>query len=885
MTDTQPVKRRFWPLSSIGAKLIFTLLVMGASSAGVGVLVTTVFTRVSNDMSILTRDMLPQLDVSARLNDATGLTRNAMTSILLARDVADLDAGRAQAEIADAQLRKGIADLPGAQRPAYEEEATNSEQSLNALMKARENTFSSEDRIAAQIEALQQNGYKLQTHLLAAAEEAYSHLKSGGEETMSSIEDSLTVLVEEHFANLQSLLEAQSDINLLSGVAMALGQTREPPLKAALKRIAETSNAQLVDLPERLIAMDVDPVEADVVKNALSIFNTMLTAKRSLQKELRPQVLDNRQASANVLTRAIEDMIFVLEIVAEETYEESRGSIQSLLDNEISVLNQLLEMNTQVNALQVAALQVLAADDIEAVQTASAPLQTAAAALMAFQDIGDGSIAADLEGIAAAADPDTGLAVSRIATIQAQRETVAASELAANAVSDIALRAASLSADNQGAIAEMASSVSQHVRTSQQQMQTLWGVSIAVLLAALILTRLLITRPLARISQTTEKLAAGDLSPVSGFNRSSTEIFRIAQALSVFRNGLVEKEEMSRAAEEERRRHLAQQTAAVTAIGKALEQLAEGNLTVRINDPMAEGYSKLRDDFNAALDTLESSMRSLSQSGQSTASGTSEISGAARDLSARSESSAQTLATTAAALNELAVSVESTAQSSSEAASSVETAQKNAHDSLEVVNRTFAAMEAIKDSSQKISKIIGLIDSIAQQTNLLALNAGVEAARAGSVGRGFAVVASEVRTLAHRSKEAANEIANLVRESGEHVELGAELVGRTGEVINEISQSVSSAATLMQDISRASSEQSCSLQDVNGAVANLDDATTKNAALFEEVTSSSIALSQDAQVMAAALGRFKTNNSVLSHPNTEATVPYDHEAIANVKVI
>lgn len=874
MTDTPPVNRRFWPLSSISAKLIFTLLVMGATTAGVGVLVTTVFTRVSNDMSILTRDMLPQLEVSARLTDATGLTRNVMTNILLARDVADLNAGRAQAEIADAQLRKGIADLPSEQRPAYEAEATNTEQSLNALMTARENTFSSEDRIAAQIEALQENGSNLQTHLMAAAEEAYSHLKTGGEETMSSIEDSLTVLVEEHFANLQSLLEAQSEINLLSGVAMALGQTREPALKKALSRIAETSNAQLAGLPERLMEMDVDPVEAEVVKNALTIFNSMLTAKRSVQKELRPQVLDNRQASANVLTRAIEDMIFVLEIVAEETHEESLGSIQSLLDNEIGVLNQLLEMNTQVNALQVAALQVLAADDIAGIQTASAPLQAAAAALMTFQNIGDGAIAADLKGIAAGADPDTGLAVSRIATIQARAETVAASQQAASTVADIARRAASLSADNQSAIADMASSVSQDVRESRQQMQTLWGVSIAVLLAALILTRLLITRPLARISRTTEKLAAGDLSPVSGFNRSSTEIFRIAQALSVFRNGLVEKEEMSRAAEEERRKHLAQQTDAVTAIGKGLEQLAEGNLTVRINDPMAEGYTKLRDDFNAALDTLENSMRSLSQSGQSTASGTSEISSAARDLSARSESSAQTLATTAAALNELAVSVESTAQASGEAAATVETAQKNASDSLEVVNRTFEAMEAIKDSSQKISRIIDVIDSIAQQTNLLALNAGVEAARVGSVGQGFAVVASEVRTLAQRSKAAANEISNLVRESGEHVELGAKLVGRTGEVINEISQSVSSAATLMQNISRASSEQSSSLQDVNGAVANLDDATTKNAALFEEVTSSSITLSQDAQVMAAALNRFQTNNSALSQPGTEEMGPF-----------
>ena len=170
-------------------------------------------------------------------------------------------------------------------------------------------------------------------------------------------------------------------------------------------------------------------------------------------------------------------------------------------------------------------------------------------------------------------------------------------------------------------------------------------------------------------------------------------------------------------------------------------------------------------------------------------------------------------------------------------------------------------MEAIKDSSEKISRIIGMIEAIAQQTNLLALNAGVEAARAGSVGKGFAVVASEVRTLAHRSKEAATEIAALVDEAGENVELGAELVEQTRAAISEISASVASAADLMKNISEASSEQSGSLQEINSAMSSLDDATTRNAALFEEVTSSSLGLSKEAQAMAGAIGAFRTNDA------------------------
>ena len=61
------------------------------------------------------------------------------------------------------------------------------------------------------------------------------------------------------------------------------------------------------------------------------------------------------------------------------------------------------------------------------------------------------------------------------------------------------------------------------------------------------------------------------------------------------------------------------------------------------------------------------------------------------------------------------------------------------------LNQMLESMKDISTSSEKISKIIRVIDEIAFQTNILSFNAAVEAARAGEAGMGFAVVAEEVR--------------------------------------------------------------------------------------------------------------------------------------------
>ncbi|MBY6089088.1 methyl-accepting chemotaxis protein [Maritimibacter alkaliphilus] len=316
----------------------------------------------------------------------------------------------------------------------------------------------------------------------------------------------------------------------------------------------------------------------------------------------------------------------------------------------------------------------------------------------------------------------------------------------------------------------------------------------------------------------------------------------------------------------------------VEALRVALGRLADGDLTASITTQFPKEYEALRQNYNQALDALHDAMIAVVQNAGSISSEAGEITNAADDLARRTEKQAATLEETAAALDELTASVKSAAEGADDASRMANSAQTNAETGGAVAREAVSAMDAIRASSQEISKITSVIDDIAFQTNLLALNAGVEAARAGEAGRGFAVVATEVRALAQRSSDAAREINELISASGTHVKSGVDLVNRTGDALGAIVTSVADISKRVAIIATSAREQSTGLHEINMAMNELDQVTQQNAAMFEETNAASHALTTEAGALVSAAERFRLREGTLTRsgrdePRRETKTP------------
>ncbi|WP_188400205.1 methyl-accepting chemotaxis protein [Sporomusa sp. GT1] len=356
-----------------------------------------------------------------------------------------------------------------------------------------------------------------------------------------------------------------------------------------------------------------------------------------------------------------------------------------------------------------------------------------------------------------------------------------------------------------------------------------------------------IVNPIQKLSETANRVAAGDLSDIGETPAGKDEIGQLAMAFATMSGNL---------------RSLMLQ------VMQSSEQLASSS-----------------EELTASAEQSAQGATQTAMSITAVAAGTERQTGAVNQAAAVVDRIAHEINQVADNVGIVELTSGKAAGAAQEGGEAVEAAVRQMVTIETKVTHTAQIVVKLGERSKEIGQIVDTIAGIASQTNLLALNAAIEAARAGEQGRGFAVVAEEVRKLAEQSQEAAKQIAGLIGEiqsettsavmamdeGTREVKLGAEVVNNAGRAFAEIVTLFDQVSDQVSKITNTVQRVAVGSQDIVAAVKEIDEinkdtasqtqtvsaVTEEQAASMEEIAAASEALAQMAETLTGAVSRFK----------------------------
>ena len=300
----------------------------------------------------------------------------------------------------------------------------------------------------------------------------------------------------------------------------------------------------------------------------------------------------------------------------------------------------------------------------------------------------------------------------------------------------------------------------------------------------------------------------------------------------------------------------------INTVKKSIEEVTSGKLGVLIPEFGNNCAGRLIPGINSLSNNIATLVREIRASSQTAMTLSDQLSSRSAQLSVKTEQQSASLVQTAASMEEMAASTKNNADNTRLASEQANIATLQARKGGELMGQVANNMQSITDCAQQMTEIISLIDGIAFQTNILALNAAVEAARAGDHGKGFSVVAGEVRSLAHRSAEAAKNIKSLIEVTSHNVTQGVNVVSEAEKNMHDIVTGSGNVSRLMDEISASTSEQEKGISQITQALSELERVTQSNVSMVEELNGSSDVLRNQVIELQTRTRNFRLENEL-----------------------
>ncbi|GAB1040837.1 methyl-accepting chemotaxis protein [Shewanella algae] len=326
-------------------------------------------------------------------------------------------------------------------------------------------------------------------------------------------------------------------------------------------------------------------------------------------------------------------------------------------------------------------------------------------------------------------------------------------------------------------------------------------------------------------------------------------------------------------------------TASLNRINQALNILASGDLTHKLDDSGQDEFAELSRNCNRLIDSLRGLIRGILDRSNQLAAAAEQTSAVTSQTTIGIQEQKSQVDQVATATTELSSSAQQVSHSADHALNQIKQADEEAQHMRMIAEENRRTIEALADEvakagqvinkvhsdSDAIGSILDVIRGIAEQTNLLALNAAIEAARAGEQGRGFAVVADEVRNLASRTQESTQEIQQMIQvlQTGTQEAVAVMEQGRAqanscvakteqaNQALEAISESVHQAFDAGTQIANAAQEQNLVSQQVSEKLEHIALISEETASGADQTAQSSHQVAQLAEELQASVGEFK----------------------------